>query len=148
MKPSSYGLMVKFAQYAKCLESSNKSWATFFCVSTLLINDHLFNQNGVSLKSKKKSSLISLASPMDSWQELHTCVIFTNTNLLRKKKHLNTIHSQSTYKLQKKSLNLTYLDWKGLKKTNIQKKLSKGNDFIVSLFSVFCFMEILASIRS
>ena len=64
MKPSSYGLVVKFAKYAKCFEGSNKSGATFFlCAnpSNERLND-LFYHNGVSLKSKKKSSFISLPS--------------------------------------------------------------------------------------
>ena len=36
IKPSSYGLVENFTWYAKCLEGSNKSWATFFCVPTFL----------------------------------------------------------------------------------------------------------------
>ena len=64
MKPSSYGLMAKFALYAKFLEGSNKSSATFLCAnpSNQRLND-LFNQNGVSLKSKNKFSLASSVSP-------------------------------------------------------------------------------------
>ena len=64
-----------------------------------------------------------------------------NVNLLRKKEELNTMYSQFTHKLQKiKRFDLAYLNWKEIKKRNIQEKLSKANDFIVFFFSVFCFI--------